>query len=237
MIESVLRSPLRMTVLAIVLFSTVLIGQGSADRSTQQWGFTSTGAAVGRAGFAYLTGLRQLAAAVLWNRLDPQYHDYYADQALVDQIQMLPTVKMVTMLDPELLEPYYVAAWILARRGEAEQAPELIEQGLELAAAGVENNPRSGLLRVNYAQILWFYGDDLDEAAVQAEAALGADIVWTDPIEQHDAYAILNSFYTNNGYPDRAQFIQEEIERLDAQIGDALPQGTHDHDGDGVADH
>ncbi len=217
-------------VVVVLLFSTVLAGQAVADSiAFEDAPFTSTGDAVGRAGFAYLAGLRTFAAAVLWNRLDPQYHEYYSNVELKDQIQMLPTAKLVTLLDPQLPEPYYVAAWVLARRGE-------VDAGLELAGLGVENNPHSGLLRVNNAQILWLYGD-MDKAVSEARAALGDDMVWDSPFDQHDAYVTVRVILDDQGYADEAQEVVRRIEEIDEVLGDEMPAGTHDHDGDGVPDH
>lgn len=227
--NSLLHRPIALWIVVALLLGVVLTGQAIVD-STVGASFTSTGDAVGRAGFAYVTGLRTFVAAVLWNRLEPQYHDYYDDKPLVEQTQMMPIVNLVVLLDPQFLDAYYVAPWILARRGD-------INEALDLAALGVENNPDSGLMRVNYAQTLWNFGDDLPGAVEQAEIALGETMRWRDPIEQHDSYAVLSSLYRNAGYDERVTFVLAEIERLDAEIGDQLPAGEHDHDGDGKPDH
>jgi len=182
-----------------------------------------------RAGFAYLTGVRTFIAAVLWNRLDPILHDYYEEVPLQEQLQILPTIQMVVALDPQFIDGYYVAAWILARRGD-------VETGLDIAAQGVENNPRSGTMRMNYAQILYLFDGDVSAAVKQADAAV-ANAEWKDPIEQHDSYAIFGAIYKSAGLTERYEYIQRELVRLDEIIGDALGPEAHDHDGDGVPDH
>jgi len=212
----------------VMLAGLALVGQAATD-ALAPTGTSATGAAIGRAGFAYLTGVRVFAAAVLWNRLEPLFHEYYGGVALQDQAYMLPTIRAVVALDPQFADAYYVAAWVLARRGDTEEA-------CELALLGTQNNPRSGLLRVSYAQILWLYGEDLDEAVRQAELAAGS-AEWKDPIEQHDSYAVIGGLYRAAGMTRESDLIMERIEELDESIGDRLPEGSHDHDGDGVPDH
>ncbi len=220
-------SPLFVAAVAFALVASLLAGQLAAD---SQAPVTARGAeALGRAGFAYFTGIRTFIAAVLWNRLEPIFHDYYEELPLEEQVQMLPTIRTVIMLDPQFGEAYYVAAWVLARRGE-------VETGLDIAKQGVENNPASGLLRLNYAQILYLFGDDLDEAVRQADIAVQT-ATWRDAIEQHDAYAAFGAIYRAAGLTGKDAFMRREIERLDEVIGDALPPDAHDHDGDGLPDH
>ena len=220
------RTPWVLAVVALMLV-VVLIGQSMTDAWAPTE--TDTGRSIGRAGFAYLTGVRTFIAAVLWNRLDPQYHEYYGDRGLADQTQMMPTIRMVTLLDPQFFDAYYVAAWILVQRGE-------LENGLALAKLGVANNPRSGLLRTSYAQILRFHGEDLPAAVEQADIAL-TDADWQDLFEKHDSYAVLKEIYNAAGQTAKAQYVDAEIARIDEQLGDALPPGAHDHDGDGKPDH
>lgn len=228
--DALLRKPGLVFATVAVMLVLVLGGQSVADAAMSDSGFTATGEALGRAGFAYLTGVRTFAAAVIWNRLDPIYHEYYHDKVLADQTQALPMIKIVTMLDPQFEDAYNVGAWIVARRG-------LVDEALDLAKSGVENNPNSGVLRVNYAQILWLYGDDQEEVLRQADIASSAEVVWRDLFEQHDSYAILRTLYKDNGQTEKSEAVLAAIERLDLEIGDALPAGSHDHDGDGVPDH
>jgi len=220
-------SKLSRVIVVIALAALLLAGQFVADR--QALAIARDSAALGRAGFAYLTGVRTFIAAVLWNRLDPIFHEYYEDLTLTEQTQMLPTMQAVIALDPQFIDAYYVAAWMLAQRGD-------VETGLDIARQGVENNPRSGILRMNYAQLLYLFGGDTPAAVEQADAAV-ANAEWRDPIEQHDAYAIFRAIYRSAGMIEREAFILDELVRLDEIIGDALPEGAHDHDGDGVPDH
>jgi len=214
----------------VLLVVTVLIGQSLTDMSAATIGESGTGEVLGRASFAYLSGLRVFVAQVLWNRIDPLLHEYYSDVPLRKQIYMLTTFNAITMLDPQFEQPYYVGPWILAQEGEVDEA-------LDLAAQGVENNPDSGLLRASYAQMILLFGDDLELAVEQADIAAGDSVAWADKIEQHDAYGVLRFVYSKAGLETKADGLLHEIEVLDAQIGDQLPEEAHDHDGDGKSDH
>ncbi|MDZ4064538.1 MAG: hypothetical protein U1E22_07720, partial [Coriobacteriia bacterium] len=99
-----------------------------------------------------------------------------------------------------------------------------------------DNNPGSGFLRTNYAQILWLLGGDLPEAVRQADLALESG-GWRDAIDQHNGYAVLGAIYRAAGLDDKAALIKGEIHRLDEVIGPALDSEGHDHDGDGKPDH
>ncbi|MCL4554514.1 MAG: hypothetical protein M1617_03505 [Actinobacteria bacterium] len=211
----------------VLLVAALLGAQFGADAQAVQ--ASRDASALGRAGFAYLTGVRTFIAAVLWNRIEPIYHGFYEHLPLHEQLQTLPTLRMVIALDPQFVDSYYIAAWMLAQRGD-------VETGLDIARQGVENNPDSGLLRFNYAQVLYLFADDLEGAVQQADVALER-AQWRDYIEQHDAYAGFGAIYRSAGMTDRNAYIQQELVRLDALIDDSLAPVPHDHDGDGVPDH
>lgn len=185
--------------------------------------------AAGRAGFAYLTGIRTFAAAVIWNRLDPVLHEYYHDVALQDQLNLMPMIRMVNWLDPQFVDGYYVSAWILSQRGDLEGA-------YEVARDGVEANRESGLLRSSYAQILYLNGEE-ERAVSEAQRAFEAT-QWRDDFEKHDSFMLLSSIFKVSGEPVMQGRVDAELklidERLEGQLGE---EEDHDHDGDGVPDH
>lgn len=213
--------------IAVAFVAAILVGQAATDGLTPT--HTPAGQELGRAGAAYLSGLRIFVANVLWNRIEPIYHGYYEDVPLAEQTYTLPTVSLVLALDPQFEDGYYTVSWVLARRGD-------VAGGLDLAKKGVENNPGSGFLRGNYAQILWLYGKDLPEAVRQADEAV-RNGKWRDAIDQHDSYALFGAIYRAAGLRDKDALVKSEIERLDAEIGPALDGVGHDHDGDGQPDH
>ncbi len=194
--------------LALVLLAQAASGALASAHAVE----TSTRRAVERAGFAYLTGIRTYAAAVLWNRLDPIFHDYYESMMPHEEhIYMMPTIRAAVALDPQLLEPYYVASWILARRGE-------VDEGVELARLGVENNPDSGFMRANYAQLLMLFRDDIEEAAYQARIGLAEDTVWENLVVQYESYAIFRAVFAAAGDEASAEFVRGEMLKIDEEI-------------------
>ncbi len=160
MTSNATRPLIALVALGLVLIIAGQMGAGALAPAEEGSAVESAG----RAGFAYLTGVRTFAAAVLWNRLDPIFHDYYEEVPLGEQLSLLPMVRMVNWLDPQFVDGYYISAWILSQRGEVEQA-------YEIASEGVENNPDSGVLRTSYAQILYLNGED-DESGLRGRARL-----------------------------------------------------------------
>jgi hypothetical protein len=184
MIDGTLR---RSTGLALVAAALVLVlaGQAVGDRLATSAGSAGTERALGRAGFAYLTGLRTFAAAVLWNRINPQHDTYYQNVPLQDQTFMLPTMRMVTWLDPKFVEAYFVAPWLLYRNGRKGEADAIMLEG-------IRNNPDSGRLHSAYAQLLLLDGR-IGAAVREAEAARTA--VWRNDDEKFYGYAIMRDVY------------------------------------------
>lgn len=219
-----LRTSWLLICLVLVLFASQALGVATApDVPT-----TGTGEVLGHAGFAYIGIFRTYAAAVLWNRLEPVFHGYYSGVPLKDQKFMIPTVFMVQALDPQLEQPYYLGAYTLADMGDFKDA-------LALAKRGVKENPRSGLLRANLAQILLMQDPvkNLPEMKRQADAGLSPDMTWTTPDDFYEGLAIFRTVYRRAGDTATVNRIQAAMDELSAKID----LGDHDHDGDGVPDH
>ena len=71
-------------------------------------------------------------------------------------------------LDPTLEQSYYVGSWVLVQN-------DRVFEGIEMAERGVRENPDSGLLITNLAQVLMLYGDDLPAAYDMADTADGRE--------------------------------------------------------------
>jgi hypothetical protein len=228
------RGRLLAAVAIALLVVTIVAGQAVTDAGVPSQPGTGAGATVGRAAFSYLAGLRAFAAYGLWNRLEPQLHEYYSTQSLEDQLFSVPTMSVVMMLKPDFAPPYYILPWILIEN--AHQA-----EGMRIAALGVANNPRSGLLIMSYAQLLALKQGDWTAAAVQADAATQDDIAWTDPVEEWQSLRIAESIYEHVGDVAKTRAVAARLDALNAQIGqtpaaDGLGE-NHDHNGDGLPDH
>ncbi|MRS13135.1 MAG: hypothetical protein EG823_08745 [Actinobacteria bacterium] len=198
---------------AALCVALALAGQALGDSVVPEASGAETDRAIGRAASSYLTGIRSYAAAALWNRLDPVMHGYYTAVSLSDQKYMLSTIAAVQALDPHAVMSYPVGSWILVES-------ERVSDGILMARRGVEANPKSGVLKMNLAQLLMLYGDDMPGALEVAEAGLADDIVWTDAAEQYNSYAIFGSIFKAGGRTDLYDYVQAEIERIDAEAGD-----------------
>ncbi len=131
---------------------------------------------IGQTSYAYLGGLRTFAAAVLWNRLEPLFHDYYGDRSVDELVEFLPTMRLVQMLDPQFEQAYYNSSFILARRGRMDDA-------LSISPARASRTiPSSGLLLANYAQLLLIQDKkaNLPEMLKLAEQGMRPDVRWAN---------------------------------------------------------
>lgn len=217
--------------ITVIALCVVLLvsGQWAAGKTMPSADIANTGRVIGRTGFAYLSGLRTFAAAVLWNRLDPQFHLYYSGVQLHDMQFMMPTMRMVVLLDPQFLQAYQVASYIVFQEDGH-------EEGIAIAREGVTNNPRSGMMRANLAQLLLLTGDpsNREEALDAVAAGSSMDAYWTDQQEEFEGLAILRSVLNVWGDAVQAEAIERRLDGLRA-VGANV--GDHDHDGDGEQDH
>jgi len=216
--------------LAAAFVVLALVGQAGADALVADASGADTNRAIGRAASSYLTGLKTFAAAALWNRTDPVFHNYYADVTLEDQLYLLTTIATVQALDPHAVQSYYIGSWILAKN-------DRLDEGLAMAERGVEANPRAGILLVGLAQMRYLYTDDLEGAVEMASSALRDDTEWTDPMEEANSYLILASILRAGGRDDLAAHAEELLIRVEEEHGEELGFEDHDHDDDGVQDH
>jgi hypothetical protein len=207
-------------IIVIALLALALSGQALTDAAVEE-GTADTGRLLGRTGFAYLTGLRTFAAAALWNRLDPQFHEYY--EGSLDNAQFtLPTMRIVTWLDPQFVEAYYTGPWIARRLGYE-------EEGLEFAREGVRENPRSGILIAQLAQFAFIDGHT-EEAYEHALQALG-DVDWRSLQDQFEGYGILRAVFDSVGDEEREAFVRAEMDHIVEELGGGETE-PHDHDHD-----
>jgi len=212
-----LKSGVRLALLACALVVVLLGAQALAAFSAPALPTASTGATLGRTGFEYIGGLRKFAAASLWNRLEPQFHQYGEGKSIDQRLEFLPTMRLVQLLDPQFEQAYYVAAFMLARLGRFDTA-------LEVARDGVANNPKSGILRSNYAQILLMQDPvkNLQEMLAQTEAGLSPDATWSNTSDQFEGYGTFATVLKLAGRNAEAAALsakQKIMKEQDATIG------------------
>lgn len=218
----------RTVLIAIALIVVIVSAQGLAAATAPAGERSETGRVLGKTGFAFLGGLRTFAAAVIWNRLEPVFHGYYDGVSLREQLFALPSMQMVTMLDPQFIQAYYIASFTLMQRGES-------EEGLRIARQGLENNPDSGLMRANLAQLLMMEGSakNMPEMLKLASAGLSDDAYWGSADDLFEGLVIFRSVYALAGDDEMADRLAHAVEELH----DSGQLTDHDHDHDGVQDH
>jgi hypothetical protein len=196
---------------AIALGLVLVLGVGLAAPAVvpRDANGKTTSAALGSTGFAYLSGLRTFVAAVLWNQTEPEFHQYYGGVILEKQLYLMPTLRVVTWLDPQFVQAYYVAQWIVARNGKVADA-------LQLTREGIKANPHSGLLLTSYAQLLFLYSD-IDTAHKAALRALQPDVKWADALEEWQNYEVLAAVFKKAGDTANADLMAAKRKELDAE--------------------
>lgn len=193
----------RTAVVALVLVGSLLAAQAAAD-GLDASRRASTGALLGRTGFAYLTGIRRYAAAVMWARLDPINDDYYNKLALGQKTFLLPSVRIITLLDPQLEEAYYVGPFVLYGAGKQADA-------IALAEEGVAKNPDSALLHASAAQLYLAEGRMAD---ARREADLTLTKPWANESDEFQLLSALEVVFNRTGAPQKAALVSAERERL-----------------------
>lgn len=188
--QKILDSRGALVAVGIVLVAVLLGAQFLGNMTAPPSGVSSTGRSVGKAAFAYLGGLRTFAAAVLWNRLDGQYDNYFEGVHFKDVTFIMPTIFFVTKLDPNFVQAYYVGGYLLAERG-------MWDEAYKLAGEGIANNPNSGLVRASYVQILLRQDKKKNLAAAlkQARIGVGPGMYYSSIDDEFEAIAIFRSVF------------------------------------------
>jgi tetratricopeptide (TPR) repeat protein len=197
---------------AALLLVAIFAAQALAASSAPSGATISTQAMLGQTGFEYLGGVRKFAAAALWNRLEPQFHEYGNGKSIDQRLDFLPTIRLVQMLDPQFEQAYYVSAFVLARYGRTPQA-------LDIAREGIAKNPKAGLMRANYAQLLLMQdkAKNLPEALKQARTGIEPDTTWATIDDKFEGYGIFRTVFNLAGDKAAAQKMTDAQKELNGQ--------------------
>jgi hypothetical protein len=177
-------------VLTFVLLFALLFGaQALAGATAPAGGVASTGRLLGQTSFAYLGGLRTFAAALLWNRLEPIFDGYYGSFDSSFQT-FLPTMRLVQVLDPQFEQSYYVTSFWMQRTGRSAEA-------LRVAEDGLKNNPKSGILHANLAQLLFIQskGKVSPRLLAIATEGVGPNVTWANSDDQFEGYGVFRAIF------------------------------------------
>jgi hypothetical protein len=206
------RHPVYMFALGVCLALVLIIGaQALAQVSAPPVRQMSQAKVIGQTGFAYLGGLRVMAAGLLWGSLDAQFHEFGTPE-IAKRMDLLPSIRIVQLLNPQLEQPYYYTSYVLARLGRMDDA-------LELAREGVVNNPRSGLLRANYIQLLLMRHNrrDLPLMLEQARIGLGPNMEFVNAADAFESLGIFSVPFHLSGDEASVKAINAAKEKLRQQ--------------------
>jgi hypothetical protein len=219
-------------ILVAAALMVLIAGQALATSAAPTGGRSETGRVLSRTGFAFLGGMRTFAAAVLWNRLDPLLHGYYDGTTLAEQRWALPTYQLVTTLDPQFVQAYYEASYNVIAMGD-------FKEGLRIAREGINNNPQSGLMRANLAQLLIIQDKkrNLPEALELTEQGLDERMYWNSADDLFDGLVIFRTVYSVAGDKAAAEELNRRIVELEQSGLLSHEEHDHDHDHDGIQDH
>lgn len=219
----------RMTAIVMVLLCVLVSAQAVASVTASTEGRSATGQVLGKTGFAFIGGLRTFAAAVLWNRLDPIHDGYYQEKSVAEQTFMLPSLRLITILDPQFVHAYYYAAYAVASTGDQ-------EGGIAVAREGVAQNPESGLMRANLVQMLMMEDKtkNLPEMVRLSKEGIAKGMRYDSTDDAFESFVIFRTAFTLDGDDELAARLEEASAEL-AASGDVT--ADHDHDHDGVQDH
>lgn len=207
------RHPLVVMLLVAVVAIAVIIGaQALATAYAPPVPQSSQSAVIGQAGFAYLGGLRMMGAGLLWGRLDAQFHQYGGTAPIQDRLDLLPSIRMVQLLNPQLELPYYYTSYMLYLRGDMRSA-------MALALEGIHNNPTSGLLRANYTQLLMIQDKrkNLPLMLQQAKIGLSSAATYNSLDDQYQSFAIFRTVYKLAGDTTMVNAINDVLAEMQSQ--------------------
>jgi tetratricopeptide (TPR) repeat protein len=109
---------------------------------------------------ATLGGFRNVAASLLWLRLDQYWH-----MGGMGWWKMYPVLQTITELDPHFILAWrtfgWHCAWNLNSDAPADEKPRWIEEGIRIFKRGIDANPDSWELHMELA---WLYMDRIREA-------------------------------------------------------------------------
>jgi len=208
------RHPYVALVLAALLALAVIVGaQSLANASAPPVTQTSQSKVIGQAGFAYLGGVRVMLAGLIYQRLDPQFHQYGTSQIL-NRIDLIDSLRLIQALNPQLEQPYYYVAFVLMLKGRQSAA-------LAVAREGIANNPTSGLLRANYVQLLMMQNKkaNLPEMLKQTKIGLGKGMTYSSVDDEYESYGIFRTAFIIAGDKQMAQALNAAQRDLEARGG------------------
>jgi hypothetical protein len=92
-------------------------------------------------------------------------------------------------------------------------------QALDIAREGIAKNPKAGLMRANYAQLLLMQDKvkNLPEALKQARSGIEPDTTWANIDDKFEGYGIFRTVFNLAGDKAAAQKMTDAQKELNGQ--------------------
>ncbi len=154
---------------------------------------------------------RTILARYLWFKMD-LYHEVLDTQSVASerQTEVIPLLRMVSLLDPSIVDSYDNLAWDLYKGQEESQ------QALSILREGLQRNPDNYQLHFRMASIL-YHTKDFKSALDYAQKAAP---LATDEFQQLDAYRLV--YWSSKELKDRTVMRVALARLLALRPGDPL---------------
>lgn len=198
-------------ILAVVILGSTIFLQVCIDGDHAQQGFASNGIDSGASTFfELLGGLRSVAAAYLWLKVD-RIHDNYYRELSKKEDELIPLYRLVTWLNPHIDDAYYVGSYLLY----LDKRPE---EGWQFALEGLRTNPGSWTMEFNVGQLALLYKKDYKHSISHLNQAYA---LAQDNDEKVQVLQTLHAAYLRAGMIDRAKAVSKV---LSAFLDHSLPE-------------
>ena len=194
-----------LSLIILLLLSIPLQAQIDAERQKLGLSVSPAPAQAARSLWRFLGGVRSIAAAYLWIKIDEIHHAYYGD--IHREQELIPLYRLVTWLDPQWEDAYFVGSYLL-------YIYKRPKESLAFAEEGVKMNPRSAKLYYSLGQIQF-----LQKKYEDAEKSLTKAVECSkNPTERAACLLLLTQVYRKMGDHEKAQKVWEEYLEVRAQL-------------------
>lgn len=159
----------------------------------------------------FLGEFRTSIAALFYIKSEEYFHELEAMQNWKEQTETIPLFRLVTLLDPHMIQAYDVASYHLA------VDLKKLQDGLDLLNEGLANNPNSPELHFTAALIHFMRTHNYEEAVSHAKIAqsLATDKIMLGNIIRIKAY----SQYRQKQFQESLESFQELLKLLPGDPG------------------
>lgn len=188
-----------LSIIALILISTVLQVRIDSGRAAIGLATTQVESNASTA-LKLLGGLRSVAAAYVWIKVD-RLHDNYYGALTEKEDELIPLYHLTTWLDPHIVDAYYVGSYLLYKINRP-------DEGWRFALEGLKMNPDSSEMELNVGQLALFYRKDYKTAITHLERAYK---LAQNKDDRSEALRGLAAAYKKAGMTKKAEEIKEKL--------------------------